>query len=69
MTPTEVFTIVLIGFCFLLTSHIMVLMLGWHLGTKTDPNVLLSSPTKGKTEIEPYHDGPDIWDEATLDTE
>ena len=62
------FTTIIISFCLLVASHVLMLFIGWHMGTKTDHNILMSNQTKQK-EVEPYIDGPDVGDEVTLNTE
>ncbi|MBC8318452.1 MAG: hypothetical protein H8E41_11145 [Desulfobulbaceae bacterium] len=47
----------------LLASHILVLALGWYMGTKADRDMLMSKPAK--KEI--YEEKPDIFDEERLD--
>ena len=47
----------------LLASHILVLALGWYMGTKADRDILMSKPAK--KEI--YEEKPDIFDEERLD--
>mgnify|MGYP001554329614 CR=1 FL=1 len=62
----DIFTIVLVGFSFLCCSHVIALLLGWHLGTKVNPEIYLSKPTV-KTKSKPHEDEPDYIDQQRLD--
>jgi len=52
------------AFFILLISHAAVLYFGWWMGTQTNPDVLMSRPTKGNGKINPE---PDIFEEEMLD--
>ena len=52
------------AFFILLLSHAGILYLGWWMGTQTNPDVLMSKPTKKNDSYVPE---PDIFEEEMLD--
>lgn len=65
MNPDKIAIIIAVSFLVLLGTHYLALRAGWAMGTKTNPDVLMSKPTKDKST--PYEDKPDIYDEERLD--
>ena len=60
---------VYISFMLLLFSHIMMLIIGWHMGAKADQKIIMSKPTKKKKKPEIYKQPPDVFDEEAIDVE
>ena len=65
MSPDKIAIIIAICFLALLFTHYLAIKVGFTMGTKTNPDILMSNPNKANKET--YEEQPDIFDEERLD--